>query len=157
MSRQRVVAGGHIDTVTPDEMAALLQEFARSGSHAFGSGQVERKRENWPTLGGVRDIRAIGPVPHGAVAQAIAAGAYVDIIPANDGRGGLNVQNVGAANPAYVFLTTAAQARDLNGAVAGYFLAPNGGAWDGRYSGSRWVGDVCVWSLAGTNIAWGEI
>lgn len=154
MARQKIVPGGEIEVASPAELAELLREYARSGHHAFGSGSIERKRENWPTMGGQREIRVT--MARGNYNLTVAAATYTDLVAANDGRGGLNVQNTGS-NPCYVFLTTARFAQDQNGVVAAGYLAPSGGAWDGRFGDAEWVGDVSVYSTLGTTLCWGEV
>lgn len=151
--KQRVHAGGTIDTVTTDELATLLQEFGRSGHIAFGSGSIEKELDNWPVMGGRRQIRVV--MAHGTNNFIVAANAFTDIVPANNGRGGINIVNKGA-NEVDIFLATAVQAKDQAGAIACISLAA-GASWDGRISGSKWVGDVSCLSVVGTTLAIAEI
>ncbi|MDE2101939.1 MAG: hypothetical protein KGL39_32130 [Patescibacteria group bacterium] len=152
--RQKVHAGGTLEVATPDEIAKLLREFAKSGHHAFGSAKIEKELENWPVMGHQRQIRV--PMTHGTNNFLLPANAYTDVFEPNAGRGGLSMINIGA-NPAFVFLTSADEARQMNGYVASGWLAANGGAWDGRIGDGQWVGEVSALSVLGTTLVLAEI
>ena len=151
--KQRVQAGGTLDIATKEEIAELLRDFGKSGHVAFGNDRIERIQENWPVMGHRRQIRVKST--HGSNNVVIAANAYTDIFPANHGRGGLSIINIGA-NPCFVFLGTAEEAQEQNGAIASGYIAANGD-WDGKIGNAEWVGPVSVLSVLGTTLVTAEV
>lgn len=151
--KQKVVPGGTIDTVTEGEIAKLLREFAAAGHVAFGGDSIEKRLDDWPVKGHSRIIR-VGRTS-GDSNLALVANAYTDVLPQDAGRGGLSLINIGA-NPAFVFLATAQEAKDRSGKLAtGYLFA--GGSWDGKISDQLWVGPISVQSVLGTTLVLGTI
>ena len=153
MSKQRVTPGGTIETVTPGELATIIQGLSRAGHVAWGSGSIEKKMENWPVMGHERQIRV--NTAKGTDNLVIAANVYTDIFPLNLGRGGLSIINIGA-NPCFIFLATASDAQQSNGAVASGYVATNGD-WDGRIGRAEWCGAVSVLSVLGTTLVVAEL
>lgn len=154
MSRQRVVAGGQLEVVTPGELAEILQAWSRSSHIGFGNGKIEKTLRNWPVVGHERIIRIRNQ--HGNPNLVIPASPNpVDIFPSNDGRGGLSIVNIGA-NPAIVFLDTAAEAAQNESNIACGYLFANNGTWDGKFGNAEWLGPVSVLSALGTTLVTGE-
>lgn len=149
-----MIAGGQIETVTPDELDKALTEYGKASHIGYGADSVERVVRNWPVQHHERKIRVRNS--HGTNNFAAIAATYLDLFPPNHGRGGLSVINIGA-NPCYVFLTTAAEAKDAQGAVASGYLFANNGTWDGKFGNGEWVGPVSVYSALGTTLVIGEI
>jgi hypothetical protein len=153
MSQQRIVPGGNIETVTPGELSKLLADFNRAGHVAWGSGSIEKKMENWPVMGHHRQIRV--NTAKGNNNLPVPANVYTDLFPLNLGRGGLSIINIGA-NPCFIFLATATDAQELNGAVASGYIASDG-SWDGRIGHAQWCGAVSVLSVLGTTLVVAEL
>lgn len=152
--KQKIVHGAVLDVATYNELAELLQKFGESGHVAFGSDSIERELENWPVIGGRRQIRVAKT--RGDNGFVVPVNQYTDLLDQDAGRGGLSIVNIGA-NPCFVFLTDAQTARDQQGHVASGYLAANGGAWDGKIGNAEWVGKVSVLSVLGTTLVFATV
>lgn len=151
--KQLIKHGATIETATISEIADLLRESSTSEHVAFGGDSIERTVENWPVVGHERKVRATRT--QGDDNLVIAAATYTDVLDQDMGRGGLSMMNIGA-NPCFVYLAAARDAKDRSGKVAAGYLAP-GASWDGRISDQMWVGPVSVRSVLGTTLVLGAI
>jgi hypothetical protein len=149
--------GATLDTVTPDEMRALLQENRDAGSHGGGytgifdviAGDFKGPESVLLSNPPVRRLR-ITKKCHGFESLAITnVGDPVQIAESNEGRLGGQVVNTGA-NPCYIY---PAPANDLAGMPVGnrpgMWLSASGGSWDFTISDIVWGGSVCALSITG--------
>lgn len=123
-----------------------LETNSTSTDYAFGAAGMEQTVENWPTAGHKR--RVITSKQQGQIVT-VPAAAYVDLLDADPGRGGLSICNAGA-NGAYLYLSRAGDAQ--NGGAGVLYIAP-AASWDGRISGQLWAGYVSAYvPTAGTTL-----
>lgn len=151
--RQRIAHGSVIDAVTTEELQQILKEFSRAGHYALGADTIERDLRDWPVEGHDRRI-AVNRSHGGEIA--LGANAYVDVVPQENGRGGISISNIGA-NPCFIYLTDANKVSQQNGVGVPTRYLPAGAIWEGEISKETWIGPISVKSVLGTTIVWGAI
>lgn len=160
MAEQRVHPGGTLDIPTPEELAQVFSRpYERVVLSLGAAGQIEKIIDDVPVKG-LRTLATAWSRGGGSDNFIVPPAAMTQLCDFREGRLAGTIQNIGA-NPCFVYLAPLTDlARrgaqgSINGVIVG-FMAANGGSFDFKLTNDVWGGPVCVYSVLGTTLVWGE-